>query len=31
MEMWQYVTLTSGAVMLLLYFKRRSARLGSEE
>lgn len=31
MELWQYITLTSGLALLFLYFRRRSARLHREE
>ena len=31
METWQYVTLGAGVLLLVLYFRRRSNRLGREE
>jgi hypothetical protein len=31
MELWQYLTLGSGVMMLVFYFKRRSARLSNDE
>lgn len=31
METWQIVMLVIGGILLLLYFKRRSDRLSSEE
>jgi hypothetical protein len=31
MDMWQIVSATAAAVVLFLYFKRRSSRLSREE
>ena len=31
MELWQIVTFTVGGALLLLYLKRRTARLSKEE
>lgn len=31
MELWQIATFTVGGALLLLYFKRRAARLSKED